>query len=176
MIFSDITLKEFVDSGVLSINPTPAKKQFQPASIDLRLDKGYYRIYEHGEEWYNETELVVSPGDFIIASTMENIRLPDDMVARVEGRSSYGRKGLIVHVTAGFIDPGFHGKITLEITNVSPRPIVLHKGDCVCQMVVEELDQPCLHPYIGYYQNQDQATLSKFERNSTTWEGNHGKK
>ena len=65
MIFSDITLKEFVDSGVLSINPTPAKKQFQPASIDLRLDKGYYRIYEHGEEWYNETELVVSPGDFL---------------------------------------------------------------------------------------------------------------
>lgn len=89
----------------------------------------------------------IPPGGFCLASTVERVEIPDDLCARVEGKSSLGRLGLLVHLTAGYIDPGFKGKITLEIVNLNSRPIVLRPGRSVCQLSILTLSSPAQHPY-----------------------------
>lgn len=96
----------------------------------------------------------IDPGNFILATTLERISVPKDLVARVEGRSTFARLGLVVHITAGFIDPGFEGQITLEMVNHGPHRIYLKPGMRICQICFEKLDAPAVNPYHGKYQGQ----------------------
>ena len=104
---------------------------------------------------------VLQPGEFILGSTVEYVTIPHDLVARVEGRSSIGRLGVMVHVTAGYIDPGFKGNITLELFNCSDKPFQLNFGDCLCQIVFETLSCPCLNGYDGKYQGDVGTVCSR---------------
>lgn len=103
--------------------------------------------------------LLLAPGEFALASTVEVVNLPGDILARVEGKSTPARCGLIVHATAGFIDPGFCGAITLELCNLSPFAIVLYPGDLIAQLAFAQLAEPCEDPYDGKYQGQDSVGL-----------------
>jgi dCTP deaminase len=135
----------------------------QPASIDVRLDR-YFRVfanhrYTHIDPALEQDELtelvepkgddafVLHPGEFVLGSTLEVISLADDLAARLEGRSSYGRLGLLTHSTAGFIDPGFSGHVTLELSNVANLPITLWPGMKIGQVCVFALSSPAEHPY-----------------------------
>ncbi|OPY27283.1 MAG: dCTP deaminase, dUMP-forming [Methanobacterium sp. PtaU1.Bin242] len=111
------------------------------------MDKGDLESYM--ESFYiDEGEpFIIHPGEFALATTYETVKLPDDLVARVEGRSSMGRLGITMHVTAGYIDPGFQGKITLEISNIGKMPVALYTGQRVCQIVFETMTSPSQRPY-----------------------------
>lgn len=134
----------------------------QPASVDLSLDNVIKTI--DGETFYldEKSMYVLQPGEFILGSTVECVNIPDDLVARVEGRSSIGRLGVMVHVTAGYIDPGFMGNITLELFNCSDKPFQLNYGDYLCQIVFETLTSPCMNPYDGKYQGDVGVAGSKW--------------
>lgn len=159
-ILSDRTIHSLIDSGELLVYPKPLDEQYQPASLDLRLDNDFILLNRMYCIKSTDKSFTIDPGGFILASTMEHIELPDYLVARVEGRSSIGRLGLMVHVTAGFIDPGFKGNITLEIKNIGNRPITISKGDRICQLAFEQLDYPCENSYNGHYQDQSGVTVS----------------
>jgi dCTP deaminase len=155
--------------------------QLQPASIDLlladdfRIFKGHdkrfvdlgdsvtHRNLTHRVEVVGEAGFVLHPGEFVLASTQEVITLPDNIMARVEGKSSLGRLGLIVHATAGFIDPGFSGQVTLEMTNLLRVPIVLRPGISICQVSFSYMNSPVKSPYNGHYQGQRGVTESRYE-------------
>lgn len=173
VILSDRNLKARLASGSIVIEPLEAPDvQIQPASIDLRLG-AQFRI-----EIDNTPEGVVFdvrpgssfrllPGQFALASTVEWIRVPADLVARVEGRSSIGRRGVIVHATAGYVDPGFEGEITLELANLAGQPIDLLPGMRICQIVFHELSSPAERPYGpsrgSKYNGQRGPTLSRLD-------------
>ena len=156
----------------------------QPASVDLRLGTSFRVFHNHklpaidlAQPPRDVTELVevapdqsfvIHPGEFVLGATQEWVELPDDIVARIEGKSSLGRLGLIVHATAGFVDPGFSGTLTLEITNLTRVPIVLWPGKPIAQLSFMALDQaaerPYGHPDLGsHYQSQAEATESRYE-------------
>lgn len=170
MILSDASIREYLDSGKLSIDPlTP--EQLQPASVDLRLSNHFLKVDENrldairldAEITYQElvqTDIVIPPHSFLLATTKETIRLPDDLTAFVEGRSSIGRIGLFIQ-NAGWVDPGFEGTITLELFNANRLPIRLQEGRRVCQLVFARLDRPAENPYSGKYQGQQRATGSR---------------
>jgi dCTP deaminase len=158
-MLSDGTIRRLVEQDVIGFSPTLYDHQFQPASIDLRLGH-QFRVMEGGDDGNTIYTLprqigpdqsihsqMIVPGVPVLAHTLEEIWLPNHIVARVEGKSSWGRKFLMVHMTAGFIDPGFRGQITLEILNLSKHPIELFPGDMICQISFETLDQPCTRPY-----------------------------
>lgn len=136
----------------IKIEPEPTTEQQQPASIDLRLDNEFLQpVFDIKVDPKKETpqyeyitgeKIILPPHSFLLGSTIEKITLPNNIIARVEGRSSIGRLGLTVHVTAGFIDPAFTGNITLEIANLSNNTIVLHHGMRICQIVFEEIETP----------------------------------
>lgn len=160
--------------------------QLGPSSFDLRLgyefgvlntrklemvdtkDMSSYEDYISKEQHSSDEGVVIHPGEFILGSTMEKINVPDDMVARVEGRSSYGRLGIIVHATAGFVDPGFEGDITLEIQNLGNAPVKLYPEDRICQLVFETMTSRADKPYGDKedtkYMGQTGATGSKLNR------------
>ena len=151
MILNDKTILNEMKKGNIKITPTPTHHQIQPASIDLRLGNEYL-LPNHTTETLNpkETEptyqqitsnaIIIPPKEFILATTLEYVEIPSNLIARVEGRSSIGRLGLTIHITAGFVDAGFKGNITLEIANLSNNPIMLHKDMRICQLVFEELN------------------------------------
>lgn len=165
-ILSDQDIKKCLESGKIIIEPLEKPEiQIQPSSVDLRIgsefkgfrivrkpcidpmDKGDLESYM--ESFYiDEGEpFIIHPGEFALATTYETVKLPDDLVARVEGRSSMGRLGITMHVTAGYIDPGFQGKITLEISNIGKMPVALYTGQRVCQIVFETMTSPSEKPY-----------------------------
>ena len=168
MILSDKHIKEKIkEARIVVTSPrNDHMSNIHASSMDLRLGK-YFKIYEHtkapvldpikSETFKDLTRLIeitdpgdpfiVHPGDFVLGVTIEKIKLPDNIVARVEGRSSLGRLGIIVHSTAGFIDAGFEGTITLEITNINRIPIALYPGMRVCQLAFEEMSSPAEIPY-----------------------------
>lgn len=142
--------------GGLVIDPVPEDNCFQPASVDLRLSP-VIRVYPDYEGPYidlrepfdhtikkiiSEEGYTVEPGQFLLACTIERIELPADIVARVEGKSSLGRAGLMVHVTAGFVDPGWKGPLTLELKNVNTLPIVIYAGMKITQLAFEQIALP----------------------------------
>jgi dCTP deaminase len=156
----------------------------QPASVDLKLGTSFRVFHNHrlpaidlAEPPTGVTEhvqiedtasFVIHPGEFVLGSTVEWVQLPDDIVARIEGKSSLGRLGLIVHATAGFVDPGFSGTLTLEITNLTRVPIVLWPGKPIAQLSFMALDRPAERPYghpeLGsHYHGQMEATESRYE-------------
>lgn len=164
-ILSDIDIKKYLDEGKIVITPLEDEKQIQPSSVDLRIGsefKGFRIISKPYIDPRDDTDLesymssfsisddepfIIHPGEFTLATTHEFVKLPSDIVARVEGRSSMGRLGVTMHVTAGYIDPGFEGKITLEISNIGKMPVALYPGQRVCQIVFETMTTPSEKPY-----------------------------
>lgn len=138
------------------------QNRVQPASVDLMLDNVVKTIDGEIFNLDEKSMYVLQPGEFILGSTVEYVTIPHDLVARVEGRSSIGRLGVMVHVTAGYIDPGFKGNITLELFNCSDKPFQLNFGDCLCQIVFETLSCPCRNPYAGKYQGDGGVAGSKW--------------
>ena len=162
MLLSDRDLRAEIQAGRVVLEPYDAG-MIQPSSIDVRLDR-YFRVFENhryphidpAEEQPDLTRLVESgddeafilhPGEFVLASTYEVITLPDDIAGRLEGKSSLGRLGLLTHSTAGFIDPGFSGHVTLELSNVATLPIKLWPGMKIGQLCLFRLSSPAEYPY-----------------------------
>ncbi len=163
MIVSDRSLRELLARGEIRVEPLEPR-QIQPASIDLRLGSHFLKVDENSTDVLSldsaavyqdirKQEIVIPPNTFLLATTLETIRLPDYLTAFVEGRSSIGRIGLFIQ-NAGWVDPGFEGTITLELFNANRLPIRLQSGRRICQIVFARLDAPCSAPYAGKYQGQ----------------------
>lgn len=166
MYLSDNTILDRIDE--LFPNRIPEGMnlgtQLQPASVDLRLGTDFIR--NGGSPYTDEEPFVLVPGVLLLATTVETVRIPDDLLGRVDGRSSWGRRGLRIHSTAGFIDPGFVGRITLEIDAI--REVKLMPGARICQICFAKLDKPSRVPYgaagrRSKYQNQNTVTPSALE-------------
>ena len=187
-ILSDTDIKKYLDNGKIIIHPLEDPEiQIQPSSVDLRIgnefkgfkivrkpvidpmDKGDLESYMESFYLEDGEPFIIHPGEFALATTYETVKLPGDLVARVEGRSSMGRLGITMHVTAGYIDPGFHGKITLEISNIGKMPVALYTGQRVCQIVFETMTSPSEKPY-GHpdrdskYMGQERPITSKIKQ------------
>ena len=182
-VLSDGTIMRLVREGRIKIDPWD-ESLVQPASVDLRLGDSFRVFHNHRASAIDLRDpprglteevkiadgepFVIHPGEFCLASTLELVELPDDIVARIEGRSSLGRLGLIVHATAGFCDPGWKGRLTLELNNLTRIPIKLYSGVSIAQLSFMTLDAPALRPYgheqLGsHYQGQVEATESRYE-------------
>jgi dCTP deaminase len=179
MYLPDHEIRAAIQTGHLGVDPYDPML-VQPASLDLRLHRrflvlrgpGYLDPSHEAGEW-ERRELAprgqvfdIEPGDFVLASTLERIRMPDDLLARLEGKSSIGRLGLRIHSTAGFIDPGFEGRITLELSVDSGQKIALWPGMLIGQLSLARLSAPAEHPYGrtgngSHYQGQDWPTPSR---------------
>ena len=181
-VLSDATIRELVESGRIVIEPwDPA--MVQPASVDVRLGNSFRVFHNHRiqsidradpprdltehVEIPDDGQFVIHPGEFVLGRTAELVGVPDDIVVRIEGKSSFGRLGLVVHATAGFVDPGFRGTLTLEITNFNSVPIVLRPGLPIAQLSFMALDKaaekPYGHPDLGsHYVGQVDATESRY--------------
>jgi dCTP deaminase len=170
MILSDKTLKAMLASGELVCEPID-DKSIQPASIDCRLGDHFLIPDDHqmdmitldSEIKYREITnktITIPPHSFLLATTQEFVELPDNLTAFVEGRSSIGRIGLFIQ-NAGWVDPGFKGRITLELYNASSLPIKLEAGKRICQLVFAKMDQVAENPYRGKYQGQKQTVGSR---------------
>ena len=187
MLLSDRDLTVELDAGRLVIEPYDSK-MLQPSSVDVRLDR-FFRVFDNTKythidpslqqdeltslvEANGEDPFVLHPGEFVLGSTFECVSLPDDLAGRLEGKSSLGRLGLLTHSTAGFIDPGFNGHITLELSNVANLPITLWPGMKIGQLCMFRLSSPAEHPYGSAvygsrYQDQRGPTPSRSYRNFT---------
>ncbi len=181
MLLSDRDIHAEINSGRVKVEPFDAA-MVQPSSVDVRLDR-FFRVFENHKysvidpsieqsELTREIavepdeEFILHPGEFVLASTYEVITLPDDIAGRLEGKSSLGRLGLLTHSTAGFIDPGFSGHITLELSNVANLPVKLFPGMKIGQLCLIKLSSPAEHPYGSAlygsrYQGQRGPTASK---------------
>ena len=179
MILSDRDIRKQIDSGRLVIEPFDPK-MVQPSSVDLRVDRTF-RIFANTrypyidvrrpmEDLTEEVDVkdgeafILHPGEFVLGSTLESVTLPDDLVARIEGKSSLGRLGLLIHSTAGFVDAGWSGHLTLELSNVANLPITIYPGMKIGQLCLFEMTSPAEHPYgdRGKYQGQRGPTPSRF--------------
>ena len=184
MLLSDRDIASQIDSGRVALEPYEPEL-IQPASIDVRLDRWFrlfdnhrYAVIDPAHEQKNLTRLVevaadepfvLHPGEFVLGSTYERVTLPDDVAARLEGKSSLGRLGLLTHSTAGFIDPGFSGHVTLELSNTATMPILLYPGMKIGQLCFFQLSSPALAPYGqgasgSRYQGQRGPTASRSYR------------
>ncbi|MDO4753679.1 MAG: dCTP deaminase [Bacillota bacterium] len=170
MILSDKTIRKMLDEGTLKIEPMESE-QIQPASVDIRLGhtfsvvedspKGIINLNDEIQYKMIESDTyVLLPGQFVLATTMEYITLPNDLTAFVEGRSSLGRMGLFIQ-NSGWVDPGFEGEITLELYNANRCAIELKAGRRVGQLVFAKMDDVAENPYRGKYQGQKGATGSR---------------
>lgn len=184
MVLSDRTIERLIGEGRIEIDPYDPSL-LQPSSVDVRVDR-YFRVFRNNlyphidvkVEQENLTELVeiedepfiLHPGEFVLGSTLERVKLPDDLVARLEGKSSLGRLGLLIHSTAGFIDPGWDGHVTLELSNVANLPITIYYGMKIGQISFVQLTEPAANPYgsagLGSkYQGQRGPTPSRYWQN-----------
>lgn len=164
MILSDRDIKKIIKQGKLIFRPSLTKAQIGPASIDLKLGP-VFKIFNISKQHLLDTKkglpgkdfiitkkikagqaFILHPNNFVLASTKEYIKVPDDIVLKMEGKSTLARMGILVH-TAGFVDPGFEGTLTLEISNQSNLPVALYSGMYICQIAVEYLSSPAEAPY-----------------------------
>ena len=181
MLLSDQDIKAEIQAGRVALEPYDSG-MVQPSSVDVRLDR-FFRVFEnhrypHIDPSIEQPDLtrlvepdgdepfILHPGEFVLASTYEVVTLPDDVAGRLEGKSSLGRLGLLTHSTAGFIDPGFSGHVTLELSNVATLPIKLWPGMKIGQLCLFRLSSPAEHPYGSdvygsRYQGQRGPTPSK---------------
>jgi dCTP deaminase len=181
VLLSDRDIRSEINSGRVAVEPFD-EAMIQPSSVDVRLDK-FFRVFENHkysviDPSIEQAELtreviaeedeafILHPGEFVLASTYEIITLPDDIAGRLEGKSSLGRLGLLTHSTAGFIDPGFSGHITLELSNVANLPVKLYPGMKIGQLCLIKLSSPAEHPYgsavyASRYQGQRGPTASR---------------
>ena len=185
MVLSDNTIRAEIDAGRIVIDPYDASL-VQPSSVDVRVDNRF-RVFQNSRYPYIDvrqpmedlTELVevegdepfiLHPGEFVLGQTLERVTLPNDLVARLEGKSSLGRLGLLIHSTAGFVDSGFSGNLTLELSNVANLPITIYQGMPIGQMSFMRMDAPVDRPYGSEetgskYQGQAEPTPSRFYLN-----------
>jgi dCTP deaminase len=185
MVLSDRAIRRLVEAGRIGIEPYDPTL-IQPSSLDVRVDR-LFRVFRNSRYPYIDvkteqdelTELVevtgdgpfiLHPGEFVLGSTLERVTLPDDLVARLEGKSSLGRLGLLIHSTAGFIDPGFDGHVTLELSNVANLPITIYPEMKIGQLSFVQMSEPAEMPYgsgsLGSkYQGQRGPTPSKYWQN-----------
>jgi dCTP deaminase len=185
VVLSDRTIRRLLDEGAIGIEPYD-EALLQPSSIDVRVDR-YFRVFRNSlypfidvkqeqedltelVEIADETPFILHPGEFVLASTLETVRLADDLVARLEGKSSLGRLGLLIHSTAGFIDPGWDGHVTLELSNVANLPITIYHGMKIGQLSFMQLSEAAERPYgsggLGSkYQGQKGPTPSRYWKN-----------
>lgn len=182
MILSDKDIKKALGEKRIIVRPAPnLQDQLGSSSLDLRL--GYYfRVFKHRRRPYvdpldpdtmqdmteeikisKRAPYVIQPGEFCLASILEWVELPDDIAARIDGRSSLGRLGLVIHSTAGHIDPGFKGAVTMELSNIGMMPILLYPKMRICQLVFEPLSSPADQPY-------NTKPGAKYAGKSTPWE------
>ena len=181
MLLSDRDILAEIAAGRVGVEPF-TEAMIQPSSVDVRLDR-FFRVFENHKysvidpsveqpdltravETEGDEPFILHPGEFVLASTYEVITLPDDIAGRLEGKSSLGRLGLLTHSTAGFIDPGFSGHITLELSNVANLPVKLYPGMKIGQLCLIKLSSPAEHPYGSAkygsrYQGQRGPTPSK---------------
>jgi dCTP deaminase len=182
MILSDVTIREEIKAGRIQIDPFD-ESCIQPSSVDLHVD-AQFRVFANSRYPYIDvrrempdlTELVevvegdpfiLHPGEFVLGSTLERVGIPDDMVARLEGKSSLGRLGLLIHSTAGYVDPGWDGYLTLELSNVANLPITIYPAMKIGQISFFRLSTPAERPYgssqtKSKYQGQRGPTASRF--------------
>src|SRR2546421_6737662 len=182
MVLSDRTIARLLEAERIVVEPYD-ETLLQPSSVDVRVDR-FFRVFHNARYPYIDvkepqeelTELVevageqpfiLHPGEFVLGSTLERVVLPDDLVARLEGKSSLGRLGLLIHSTAGFIDPGFDGHVTLELSNVANLPITIYHGMKIGQISFMQMTEPASAPYgssqIGSkYQGQRGPTPSRY--------------
>lgn len=190
MVLSDRDLKKALNNNEIIINPFPdLKTQLGSCSIDLRLDNTF-RVFEQSRHPYidplsknpihdftheikikEKEPFIIQPGDFVLASTFEYVEIPDDLTGRLEGRSSIGRLGIIIHSTASTIDCGFRGHITLEIANMGKMPVALYPGMRICSISFEKLTSPAEVPYYkkhgAKYANQKGPDESKIDKDNS---------
>lgn len=168
MMLCDTHVADMVAAGRLGVDPfDPA--MLQPASLDVRLGDTFLRdgMFIHPVMGIpGNQSVVLEPGIFMLAHTLETVNLPSDLAARVEGKSSWGRRGLLVHLTAGFVDPGFEGQITLELKNLSNQQLRLMIGEPIAQLSFHQLSGPAGRPYgspglRSHYQGQRGATPAR---------------
>jgi dCTP deaminase len=185
VVLSDRTIARLLAAGRIGIDPYD-ESLMQPSSVDVRVDR-YFRVFRNSRYPYidvkqaqeeltelveidDETPFILHPGEFVLGSTLERVRLPDDLVARLEGKSSLGRLGLLIHSTAGFVDPGWDGHVTLELSNVANLPITIYFGMKIGQLSFVQLTEPAAAPYgstgLGSkYQGQKGPTPSRYWKN-----------
>jgi dCTP deaminase len=185
VVLSDRTIERLLGEGRIEIEPYDPNL-LQPSSVDVRVDR-YFRVFHNARypfidvrepqeeltelvEVEGDTPFILHPGEFVLGSTLERVRLPDDLVARLEGKSSLGRLGLLIHSTAGFIDPGWDGHVTLELSNVANLPITIYYGMKIGQLSFVQLTEPASAPYgsdgLGSkYQGQRGPTPSRYWKN-----------
>jgi dCTP deaminase len=185
VVLSDRTIRRLLEEGRIEIDPYD-ETLLQPSSVDVRVDR-FFRVFHNArypfidvkEPQEELTELVeiaddqpfiLHPGEFVLGSTLERVQLPDDLVARLEGKSSLGRLGLLIHSTAGFVDPGWDGHVTLELSNVANLPITIYYGMKIGQLSFVQLTEPAERPYgseeLGSkYQGQRGPTPSRYWKN-----------
>jgi len=170
MILSDKTIKNMIENGELSIEPMD-EIQIQPASVDMRLGRDFLKVDENmlpvmtltdriKYKEFRGSEIIIPPNSFLLATTKEYIKLPDNLTAFVEGRSSIGRMGLFIQ-NAGWVDPGFERQITLELYNSNRLPIKLEADRRICQLVFAKMDNTAENPYRGKYQCQQNTVGSR---------------
>jgi dCTP deaminase len=185
VVLSDRTIRRLLDEGRIGIDPYEASL-LQPSSVDVRVDR-YFRVFRNSRypfidvktnqedltevvEVTDDEAFILHPGEFVLGSTLERITLPEDVVGRLDGKSSLGRLGLLIHSTAGFIDPGWDGHVTLELSNVANLPITIYAGMKIGQLSFVQLSEPAERPYgsegIGSkYQGQRGPTPSRYWQN-----------
>src|SRR6476619_1886946 len=191
MVLSDGDIRAEIEAGRIVIDPY-VPEAVQPSSVDLHLDNRFrvfrnsrYPYIDVREEQPELTELVevkgdepfiLHPGEFVLGSTLELVQLPNDLVARLEGKSSLGRLGLLIHSTAGYVDPGWEGNLTLELSNVANLPITLYDGMKIGQISFQRLSSPVEVAYgdarIGSrYRGQTDPTASRYHRDFSNGRG-----
>ncbi|TML32027.1 MAG: dCTP deaminase [Actinobacteria bacterium] len=185
MVLSDRTIRRLLGEGRIVIDPYD-ETLLQPSSVDVRVDR-FFRVFHNARypfidvkqpqedltelvEIADEEPFILHPGEFVLGSTLERIQLPNDLVSRLEGKSSLGRLGLLIHSTAGFVDPGWDGHVTLELSNVANLPITIYYAMKIGQLSFVQLTEPAERPYgsdaLGSkYQGQRGPTPSRYWQN-----------
>jgi len=185
VVLSDTTIRAEIDAERIVIDPYD-ESLVQPSSVDVRVDNRF-RVFNNSRYPYidvrqpmedltepvvikGEEPFILHPGEFVLGQTLERVTLPNDLVARLEGKSSLGRLGLLIHSTAGFVDSGFSGNLTLELSNVANLPITIYQGMPIGQMSFMRMDAPVDRPYGSEetgskYQGQAEPTPSRFYLN-----------
>jgi dCTP deaminase len=185
VVLSDRTIRAEIDAGRIVIEPFDPSL-VQPSSVDVRVDRRF-RVFHNARypfidvrqpmedltdlvEVPDDKPFILHPGEFVLGQTLERVTLPDDIVARLEGKSSLGRLGLLIHSTAGFVDAGFSGNLTLELSNVANLPVTIYHRMPIGQISFMRMDQPVERPYGSdetgsKYQDQTEPTPSRFYKN-----------
>ena len=190
-VLSDRDIRAAIDAGEIVIRPYDPQ-DLQPSSVDLHLDRSF-RVFRNNRYPYidvrqkqpdlielltvaDDEPFILHPGEFVLGQTLEWTELPNDLVARLEGKSSLGRLGLLIHSTAGYVDPGWKGNLTLELSNVANLPIALYHGMKIGQIsyfkMSSEVDRPYGSAELGSkYQGQSEPTASAFHRDFSNGSG-----